>query len=785
MKNVLAQAVQAALLASVCLATSAQASGQQQETAAADAGASDDVVRLDTVTVTATRREASMQQVPISVSAVSAQKLAGANVREATDLQYLVPNLTFSSTNPVGSGGGYQIRGIGTQTYDSGVEQSVGMVVDGVVIGLTRDPGPAGFADIDRVEVLRGPQGTLFGKNSTAGVIQIVTRDPSMGKVSGEGTVMLGERNERIARAALNLPAGDTFAVRLAGFYTEQDGGIPFELQDGKALGDRRNSGLRAKALWWASDDLSVLLSAEHQDGFSRDGYTIHTLGTPAGPTDWATIFYNAQFAGFDPRPGTGVFKAFHNADVSTDMSTDAASLKIDYTIGASTLTSITAWRQMQQVQFSDLDASPSSMFDHSEGGVDGSQFTQELRLTSPSGERVEYVAGLYYYKTDVTGWISQYGDYYNWLYCNLGQPQCGLMPQVVLGGGRRDQDSGTRSTAAFGEATWAVSDTLKLFAGARYTRDRVTGRMWITPLPFPVVSLGTNQPYDGSVEASDVSGRAGLQWQPTDALMVYASYARGYKGPAIDGSSGVVREVRPEQVDSFEFGLKSTLLDGAMLLNVSFYQSDFYDFQAQALDLDAPTPVFSLTNAGHMRARGVELESDWRVSKGLTLGFNAVYNDATYQEFLGACYTYQPVSPTPGPGLCFLDPDTGLQTADYAGDRLADAPRLSYGVNGRYERAVGQALKFDASANWAWRDDTYAITGDENSMTESFGLLNANVGIGRQDGRWRVGVYARNLLDQRFYALFPGGTLNPGGYFRVTPPDAFRTVGVTLSAKF
>lgn len=783
MKQALAMAVQAALWGTVCVAGTAWAQEeiQTQDAQTQEAGRSQ-AVKLDTVTVTATRREASMQTVPISVSAVSAEQLSSSNVREATDLQYLVPNLTFSTTESVASGGGYQIRGIGTQAYDSGLEQSVGMVVDGVVIGLPRDPGPTGFGDIDRVEVLRGPQGTLFGKNSSAGVIQVVTRDPKMDAFQGEGTLMLGERNEHIARAALNIPLGDSVAVRLAGFYTAQDGGIPYVLHD-HAIGDRRNSGLRGKLLWWATDKLSVLFSAEHQDSFSRNGYTIESLG----PTSYSTaaLIYNNQFSGFATKPGHGVYKAYSDGDWTADVSTDAASLKLDYALGENTVTSITAWRRMQQTQYSDLDASPGNILDNSDGALNSHQFTQEVRLTSPSGGKVEYVAGAFYYDVNSAGWTSQYGDYYNWYYCGLGLSGCGSMPKVVFNSGRRDQTSHTRSAALFGEATWALSEKLKLITGARYTHDEVSGTLRVSALDFPTISLGSAVPYDGSVDGDGVSGRIGLQWEPAENLMAYVTYARGYKGPAIDGSTGVAKEVKPETVDSFEIGAKSTLLDGAMILNVTLYHSDFRDFQAQALDTSTNPVQFALTNAGRMLARGVEFELDWRLSRSLTAGLNGAYSDARYKEFYGSCYTYQPLSASPGKGLCYIDPATNTQVANYAGERLANAPRLTYGLNANYQRAISHGLKFDAAAIWSWRSDAYSVTGDDNSMTDAYGILNANMGVGREDGRWRVGLYARNLLDKRFYSVFPGGSLNPGGYFRYMSTDAFRTVGVTLSGKF
>jgi len=761
MSDVISRAVRTALCISAAGLASMATGAQAQQ---APAESAPEQFRLETIIVTATRREEGLQDVPVSVTAVSGEALAQSNFREVTDLQYLAPNVTFSSTNPVSNGGGYQIRGVGTQTYDSGVEQTVGLVVDGVVIGTSRDPGATGFSDIERVEVLRGPQGTLFGKNSSAGVIQIVTRDPLLNDYSGDLSLSYGEREEQIARGNVNLALGETAAVRVSGYYQAQDGAIPYLIREGN-VGDRENSGVRAKLLWAPTDKLSFLVSGEHQEGFARDAHTIESLGT--------SPLLNSTFAPFPVQPGHGVYKSYQDGDWTADTTVDAASLKIDYTIGDHTLTSISAYREVETLQLSDIDASPANVFNNSDGGVSNSQFTQELRLTSASGQRLEYVLGAYYFDTDLSGWATQVGDYYGL----FGVP-------VVLGGGRRDQTGSNESIAAFGHATYGLTDTLKLIAGLRYTHDEVTGKMVVTPLPYPAIPLGVLPPYDGEVKDDNVSGRVGLQYQPTSDLMLYLTYATGYKGPAIDGTGGTARKIDPETVESYEAGVKSTLLDGRMTLNASLYWSDFSDFQAQALDITTSPPSFALSNAGLMRARGVELESSWRVTPGLELGLGASYNDATFEEYEAACYAGQPVSPVVGEG-CYVDPATGLQVANYAGESLPNAPEWTYLIRGAYERSVGSNYAIDASINWSWRSEAQAVTADPNARIEDYGILNASLGFGRDDGAWRVGVYARNALDERFYAPYASGTLNPGGYYRIVSPDAFRTVGVNVTARF
>jgi iron complex outermembrane receptor protein len=265
---------------------------------------------------------------------------------------------------------------------------------------------------------------------------------------------------------------------------------------------------------------------------------------------------------------------------------------------------------------------------------------------------------------------------------------------------------------------------------------------------------------------------------------MFYATYSTGYKGPAIDGTTGVIHEVKPETVKSYEIGFKSTLFGGRMTFNGSLYSENFSNFQAQTFDTNVTPPAFYLSNAGLMRARGVELETTLRVSDRLRLSASGAYNDATFRDYLGVCYPNQPASSVVGVG-CYVDPDTGAQVANYHGYSLPNAPKWSYTLRADYQQPIGDDLKLDANANWAWRDKTQAVLGDPKAAIAAYGLLNGTIGLSGGDGAWRVGIYARNLLNKHFYAPYSAGVINPGGYSKIVSPDAFRTIGGTVSFHF
>ena len=355
----------------------------------------------------------------------------------------------------------------------------------------------------------------------------------------------------------------------------------------------------------------------------------------------------------------------------------------------------------------------------------------------------------------------------------------------VVLGGGNRLNTNYVRSLAAYGQATYKVVEGVKLIGGLRYTNDRNHGELVVEKLPFPAIVSGQLPNYSGTVRADNVSGKVGLQIEPTRDVMLYATWSTGYKGPAIDGTTGTIHEVKPETVKSYEIGLKSQMFNGALTFNTALYWSDFTNFQAQTFDTSVTPPAFYLSNAGGMRARGVEVETSLRGSPRLRLSANGAYSDATFREYLGTCYPGQPVSPTVGVG-CYVDPTTSANVANYAGYRLPNAPKWASTLRGDFNQPLNDDLTLDANANWAWRDRTQAGLGDPKSGIGAYGLLNGTIGIGASNGAWHVGIYARNLLNKHFYAAYAApAAINPGGYSKIVSPDAFRTIGGTVSFHF
>jgi iron complex outermembrane receptor protein len=705
------------------------------------------------IVVTATRREQRLQDVPLAVTAISGDALEKTNYTSITDVQYLSPGVTFS-TNPSSDGGGFAIRGVGTQAYNYGTEQTVGVVVDGVVIGMPRDPGATGFADLERIEVLRGPQGTLFGKNASAGVISIVTRKPQIGVTSVDGYAALGSRNETILRGAVNAGLSSTSALRVSGYYQGQDGGVPAYFHDWHA-GDRKSWGVRGRFLWEPTDRLSVTLNAEYQHIFTRDAFSIASFGP--------NPLYSSLFAQFAVQPSRDHPIAYQDGDWFARSSVYGFSGEINYQLGEHTLTSITAYRHMSLNQTDDPDGAPINIFNFNQTLNHDRQITQELRLTSPSGGALEYVIGAYYYDVRVRADETAYGNFFT--------------PNLLFSftGGTAHYDVRTKSVALFGQGTYRLAAPLRLVLGLRYTHDDVSADIGLTPIagllplgPFII-------PTSGRVRNDNVSGRVGLQYDVAPDVMAYATYARGYKGPSINVLLGVAQALRPETVDSFEAGVKATVLDRKLSINLALYTSKFKDFQAQVADLTVVPPALVLANAGGLRVRGVELELNARPTHALTLGASVAYNQAVYTDFTSFCYTGQPISGAAGVG-CYALP-SGANVANLAGTQLPNAPEWNLTGRFDYTRPIGGGLALNASANVSWRSATLSQEGNPNTRTDPYALVNATLGIGGERGQWRVGIYARNLFNQRFRLITPS-YIDTGGFNQVVPSAAFRTIG-------
>lgn len=718
---------------------------------------------LDTVTVRSTHQAKPLQRTPISVSVVTAEQLDRTNMSNISDLQYLAPGVSFSATAGTANSGGFQIRGIGTQAYSVASEQTVGMVVDDVVIGIPRDLGVAGFSDVEHIEVLRGPQGTLFGKNASAGVVNISTRNPEIGTDSGTASLSLGERNEQVARLTGNLAVSSNAALRVSAYYKDQDGAVSNAFHDWN-IGDQTGKGIRGKWLWSPTENLDLLLTAERQTLLSRAVNVLYSLGDDES--------YNNTLVGFG-NVGGDSFTSQGDGDAIAFQGATGFSGKVDFRLaGGAQLTSVTAYRSSSVHQRYDIDQTPVDYFNNNLTTIRAHQISQEFRLAGKSlADKLDYVLGAYYVNVASTYEFIGYGGF-SW---------ATTKPDMLfsLTGPVQHIDADTKSHALYANANYPLGERWSVSGGLRYTHDKVVSD--ITPLTTPIVDglpivyLGETIASSAQISKENVSGKLAVQFQQTPTLMWYANVGTGYKGPTVDATRLSSAKIAPEKSTAYEVGLKSQFLERALTVNASLYRSDFKDFQAQAYMSE--TLSFGMANAGKMRTQGMELELAWRPSADLTLLANGAITDAEFKDYYGRCEAENDAN------CAVID---GVLQGDLSGFSPSFVSKYSYSLSGLYSHPLGNGLAFNASGGWNYRSTFYNTVAQSHTRTKGYGVANLSFGIGAEDGRWEVSVYARNLLDKHHRSFISFGTvLNQGGLMQYLSPDSFRTVGVSATLNF
>ena len=741
---------------------SALAAAQPALAADQAAAAESTTKNLDTVMVRSTHQVKPLQRTPISISVVTAEQLDRTNMSNISDLQYLAPGVSFSATAGTANGGGFQVRGIGTQAFSVASEQTVGTVVDDVVISIPRDPGVAGFNDIEHIEVLRGPQGTLFGKNASAGVVNISTRNPEIGNTSSSLSLSLGERNEHVARISSNLGMGDTSALRLSAYYNEQDGAISNPMHDWN-IGDHTGRGVRGKWLWSPTENLDVLLTADRQTLFNRTVGVPYSLGTDNA--------FNGALAGFDNVGGDN-FHSYADADAGAFQGVTGFSGKADLKLAnGAQLTSITAYRGARVHQMQDMDQTPDDFLDYNLTTIRSHQISQEFRLAdNVFDDRLSYVLGAYYVNVASTYEYFAYGAF------NYAIPPPDYY--LSLNGPKQHVDADTKSDAFYANASYQLSERWSGSGGLRYTHDKVVAGMTPIEVPFvdgkPVRPLNTVIDSTAQISRDNVSGKVAVQFQQSPTLMWYANAGTGYKGPTIDPTNTGSARIQPEKSTAYELGVKSQFFDRSLTMNASLYRSDFKGFQAQVYVPE--TNGFAMANAGKMRTQGMELEMNWRPTADFTVIANGAITDAKFLDYYGRCS---------------LDNDAkcelvdGILQGDLSGFTPTFVSKYSYSLNGVYYHSLGNGLVVNASAGWSYKSSFYNTVAQSSTKSDGYGLANLSAGIGAEDGRWNVSLYARNLLDEHYRSFVAYSIINKGGMMQYLPTDGFRTVGLTLSLNF
>lgn len=741
---------------------------------AQDAAAPQDQGGLEEIIVTAQKRAEGLSDVPISISAVSGKQIENYGQTNLEQISSSVPNLKITQTAIANR---IAIRGIASGD-NKGFEQSVAMFVDGVYYGrdqLSRLP----LIDMERVEVLRGPQPTLFGKNAIAGAVNITTRSPTdefEGSVSG-----LYEFNHKELQltGVLSGPLSEGVEARVVGYYRKMDG----YFYNAKLDRDEPNVDekyVRGKLEFDQGGPFAAELKLEYAD-FEAKGQPRDVFGAVG---NYNTVFQGPFFVSTDPD-----YVREDNGYESRNK-VFGATLNMDLELGDHTLTSTSSLLDYKTREIVDVDFSGISFLDGTNLREDYRQFSQELRLASPGGEAFNYIAGVYYQhaKLDVQDFTR-----FNATFLALGAPF------NALGDTRNDRDYAQKSDliSAFAQGEVSLTDQLRVTAGARFNHEKKSGSRTLAivqgPLNSfnPLVVAATFRALN--IEAHSISGKlsedsfnpmVNVQYDATDDLMLYASYAKGTKAGGFDIRSNSLPTSKTvakpgafmfedESADNFEAGLKYKGRNVAF--NLSLYRTKYHDLQVNIFD---GTLNFNVRNAAGAKTQGVEADFRAAVADGFTISGAVAYLDFKFTNFTdGQCYYLQ----TPGAGgFC-----------DYTGKRNALSPKWSGNLNLDYTTPVSSDMKVAVNLNADFSSSYIASANlDPRTRQDSYAKLGARLALAQVDDRWEVALIGRNLTNQRILQtassmpLATTITRNAGNAYNGIV-DRPRTIAVQLTGRF
>lgn len=706
---------------------------------------------VEELVVTATKRAMTVQDAPVAVTAIDGAELERRRVQTFADLAPLVPGARFNSTK--GSVGQIVLRGQYTVNDSPALEVPVGTFIDEMYYG-TLGSFDADFFDIEQIAVLRGPQGTTFGRNTVGGAIQVTSRRPDFGGFSGYASLTASTVPGFETRGAVNLPINERWAGRVA-FSTHNVDGWKNNY-NGAKLEDKKSFSVRTSLRYQPNDQLDANLSLSwyHKDSLGPaarlfgQGSLIETLNALY---DERTDVYSDN-NGYDRRDA------------------GAAVLTVNYDTGAGTLTSVTGYRALDGELSEDIDGTPAPVLIVSNRMQEWA-FSQEVRFVSPPNERLEYVVGAYYSFESLFKAVTQ---------ANRG----GSNPQSALSIFTQGQDqyqipeqrARVLTLAPFGEVEFHLSDQVSVVGGIRYTyedKDGFTNHIGSSVFYGGPFAVNFGKTWDAWTP------RFILNFEPTDDIHLYASAAKGFKGGGWSlvstSAAAAVIPLEPETSWSYEVGAKTQWFDGAAIANIAIYQANTENLQVRSLS----NGVFTDINAGEAEVKGVELEGVWNVTSDAYIGVNYAYTDATYKSF----------------------PNCTAAGLDCTGNRIPYTPKHDLMFNGSLGVDLPQDRgRLTLSGDLHFQSEVYFTPQNLNpggdfaptvDASEINGLLNLSVLFEPADGRWDARLWVRNATDLHymknyanffFYILTPGelvGGLTQAGRVYYAQP---RSAGITLT---
>jgi iron complex outermembrane receptor protein len=764
--------------------------------------------QLEEVVVTAQKREEKLSDVPIAVTALTSEQIGAAFANNIEDLQSMVPSVSYRKGNTTRNSA-LTVRGIGTISFSIAAEPSVSTVVDGVVLGRS---GQAfgDLYDLERVEVLRGPQGTLFGKNASAGVVNMTTKRPTE-EFTGSVEAQLFQDNEYSLKASISGPLSDTARGSLTILDKQFDGYVKNVFNNQMTNGYDR-SGMRGMLEFDVSDDTSMLIIAEKYDAKDECCTDLELLPSGRNPASEAApsslgIVNGVADIDMDLR------KVDHDLTTETLDSHTALSVQLNTAVGEHELTSITAYRSWDNTEIREGDftsiAGDSNLpmwqapFQlHDLGPQEWRQFSQEIRLASSAGEALEYQVGAFYMNIESERNFTRDASCQN----NAGQLDQAMtwyanetLTGTDLTAALADLDAYAAAEgvscnandivsatafmstefnnwAVFGDGKYSINDSTRLLFGMRYTDDEVSyshnrasndqyGRRGVGVRP---ATENTN--FDGSTSQTNVSGKFGIQTDLNADSMFYATATQGYKGPGFNiyynfkANGDDAAPISEELSTSLEAGYKYT--SDTLILNAAIFQTDIEDFQANNSDCSDGACITRLTNAGDVSTEGVELDFTWAPMEHLTLSGGLAAIKAEIDKF--NC---------PDPTATSCSARSGLP--------VPFAPELKYSLMAQYV-IPRENMDIIINGSFVHTDEQVAgLPGNDGSQNPAallpeHDMVNASIGFSFDDDRYRVSIVGKNLGDESYVSTYSGD-----GFRYQVPRDASRYFGAAFKASF
>ncbi|HVY34019.1 MAG TPA: TonB-dependent receptor, partial [Caulobacteraceae bacterium] len=683
--------------------------------------------KSDEIVVTAQKRSENVQSVPVSMTVVRTEQLTSAGVRNFQDLSNVAPSLTVTGGG-TGQNSSVLMRGIGAQSFSYLTEPDVAIIIDDIPVA-SQAQAFTNLSDVAQIEVLRGPQTTLFGKSASAGLVSITTQSPT--KVfSGRIAASASDDGQETVDATVSGPISDTLSYRLTASLDDFRGNQK-NIATGHWLNGENLYNLRGKLHWTPTSKLTVDLSGSYINAWGSLGIPFAPVYVQPGTTLFG-VTSTAGYAGLKIDRGNSSVN--NDLDSTMNYAIGQASVKIAYDAGPVTLMSITGDSEYVTNSLNDFDGTASNVVGiATSGALNGSQyqyftettrqFSEELRAVSGPGA-FRYVGGL---------WYANKTDYYNTIRGPFYSTNKAYANYVA--------NDSSKQYAAYGQSEWDFAPKFTLVTGVRYGVESIS---------FGLNNRAKSYLMGGSHTQGAATGKVSLEYHPVDNINLFASYTRGYKGETYDLSSSLtpavaaLGPVKAENSNNFEVGAKTQFFNRRLTVNVTIFDADYYNFQAQTI-LPTFGAGFILANVGQVETRGVELDGAWKATSALTFNFGGAYLDAVIKSFPdGQCYYTQTLAQG-----CITNA-LGSFT-DLGGKSLPNAPKWKGNIDATYTVTV-PGTGFDAILNGSARYQSavnFSLSSDPLMVQPAFGIFNLGAAVQpTENAHYRIGLFVNNVFD-------------------------------------